>query len=452
MEKRLHVHFIGLGGIGISALARYYLSQKCQISGSDLKSSEITDFFQQLGAQIIIGQPSQANLNLIKKADLVVYSPAIPKTNQEFKEAKKLKKKILSYPQALGELTKDKYTIAVSGTHGKSTTTALLGWILVKAGLDPTVVVGTKVQDFGDSNFRLGRSNYWVIEADEYQASFLNYWPQMIILTNIAKDHLDYYKNFSNIIKAFKKFITHLPPDGFLVLNYDDKNIQKYLMPWLKQNRHYHSKTINVHYYSLQGQAALKVKQSLTIPGWHNVANALAAKTAAQLLKVPDRYIYSALKSYQGAWRRFETHKIKINQKPLTLILDYAHHPQEIEATYLAAKEKYPHQKIYIIFQPHQRQRTKYLFTDFVKVFKRLEGVEIIIIPIFEVAGRERIVKAIDVSSEQLVEAINKPTVKFMNKSEIMRFLINNLNGGEVVIIMGAGDIYNFGLKLLDYK
>ena len=193
MEKRLHVHFIGLGGIGISALARYYLSQKCQISGSDLKSSEITDFFQQLRAQIIIGQPSQANLNLIKKADLVVYSPAIPKTNQEFKEAKKLKKKILSYPQALGELTKDQYTIAVSGTHGKSTTTALLGWILVKAGLDPTVVVGTKVQDFGDSNFRLGRSNYWVIEADEYQASFLNYWPQMIILTNIAKDHLDYY-------------------------------------------------------------------------------------------------------------------------------------------------------------------------------------------------------------------------------------------------------------------
>ena len=228
----MNIHFIGIGGIGVSALAKYYLEKGHKVSGSDLVSSEIIESLKKRGVKIHIGP--HLTRNVLVKIDLVVYSPAVQTNNPELKQARKLGIKCLSYPEALGELTKKHFTIAISGTHGKSTTTCMIGLLLTKAGLDPTVIVGTKIKEFaphqkngGGSNCRVGKSQYLVIEADEHFASFLNYWPKIIVLTNIEADHLDYYKNLGNILKTFKKYIGHLPENGVLVVNKDDKNISK---------------------------------------------------------------------------------------------------------------------------------------------------------------------------------------------------------------------------------
>ncbi len=223
----MKIHFIGIGGIGVSALARYYLTQGHKISGSDLVASEITDALKNLGVKIFTGPHRDENLP--KNTDLVIYSPAVQKNNPELKAVnyRGSTSIIESYPEALGELTKKHFTIAISGTHGKSTTTAMIGLLLTKAGFDPTVIVGTKIKEFKDSNCRVGKSQYLVIEADEHMASFLNYWPKILVLTNIEADHLDYYKNLNNILKTFKKYVGHLPEDGVLIVNGDDKNIKK---------------------------------------------------------------------------------------------------------------------------------------------------------------------------------------------------------------------------------
>ena len=192
----MKIHFIGIGGIGVSALAQYYLAKGEQVSGSDLASSEITELLKRKGAKIIIDQNAK---NITKNIDLVIYSPAVKEDNPELKEAKNLGIKCLSYPEVLGELTKKYFTIAITGTHGKSTTTAMVALLLIKAGFDPTVIVGTKLKEFNNSNFRMGKSKYLIIEACEHEESFLNYWPKAAVITNIEKDHLDYYKNLNNI-------------------------------------------------------------------------------------------------------------------------------------------------------------------------------------------------------------------------------------------------------------
>src|SRR3990167_8365950 len=221
------IHFIGIGGIGVSALARYYREKGHEVSGSDLASSEITQGLEKLGVKIAIGESS--GLNVAPETDLVVYSPAVQKDNAERLRAKELAIPCKSYPECLGELTKQYYTIAISGTHGKSTTTSMIALLLTKAGFDPTVIVGTKVREFGNSNCRVGKSKYLVIEADEHFASFLNYWPKIIVLTTIEADHLDYWKTLKNLVRGFQQYTTHIPKDGTLIVNKDDKNIQSIL-------------------------------------------------------------------------------------------------------------------------------------------------------------------------------------------------------------------------------
>ncbi|MCJ7786845.1 Mur ligase domain-containing protein, partial [Patescibacteria group bacterium] len=224
----MKIHFIGIGGIGVSALAQYYLTKGHKISGSDLTSSEITNFLKKKGTKLILGRHLAKNLP--EDTDLVIHSLAVLPNNPEMKKAKKLGIKVQSYPEALGELTRKYFTIAVSGTHGKSTSAAMIALILIKAGLDPTVIVGTKLKEFGGSYCRVGKPvrqaqrkiQYLVIEADEWQASFLNYRPKIIVLTNIEKEHLDFYKNLNHILKTYKKYIGHLPKDGVLVANSDD--------------------------------------------------------------------------------------------------------------------------------------------------------------------------------------------------------------------------------------
>jgi UDP-N-acetylmuramate--alanine ligase len=443
----MKIHFIGIGGIGVSALAKYYLEKNHKVSGSDLVASEITNSLKKLGAKIFIG-PHRAK-NIVLPLDLVIYSPAIPKNNPELKRAKKLNIMCQSYPEALGELTKKYFTIAISGTHGKSTTTAMIGLLLVRAGLDPTVIVGTKLKEFGDSNCRVGKSQYLVIEADEHMASFLNYWPKIIVLTTIEADHLDYYKNLKNILKTFKEYVSHLPKNGILVANKDDKNIYTTFSTIVK----------NVVYYSLKGKKeqreVKKLKKILKIPGEHNILNALAALTVARLLKIPDKISFKALSEYKGAWRRFDIVKSEIDRyqggrrRKITIINDYAHHPTEIKVTLKAAREKFPKKKIWCVFQPHQYQRTYYLFKDFVKVLKNVPIDKLIITDIYDVAGRENKKIKAKVSAKKLVKAINKPFVIYLENKKVLNYLRKNLTSGDVVIIMGAGDIYKLAKNLL---
>jgi UDP-N-acetylmuramate--alanine ligase len=432
----MRIHFVGIGGIGVSALAQYYLATGYSVSGSDLARSEITKLLQKKGVKIFLEKHSEKNLP--RNTDLVVYSPAVKKDNPVLKEARKLGIKCQSYPQVLRKLTKKYFTIAVAGTHGKSTTTAMLALVLIKAGLDPTVIVGTKLKEFGNSNFRMGKSKILVIEACEYGASFLNYFPQMIVLTNIEREHLDYFKNLNNILKAFQKFVQHLPKNGMLIVNRDDKNIQKIL------NKKLQLKTKN---YSIKQKEAKKLKKILMVPGEYNIYNALAALTAARAINVPDKISFKALSEFKGVWRRFEIKKVMINGKLSKIISDYAHHPTEIKAALKAAREKFPSKKIWCVFQPHQFQRTFYFFKDFIDVFRMALSKnwvdKLIITDIYDVAGREDKEIRKRVSSEKLAQKINEqqaiyiPTIK-----KAQEYLRKNLKGREAVIIMGAGDIF----------
>jgi len=446
----VRVHFIGIGGIGMSALAQYYLAKGHKVSGSDLSHSEIIDLLKRKGAEIYITNPKSKTQNpklkfKIQNADLVVYTPAVKEDHQELAIARRHKIKTLSYPQALGKLTKQYFTIAVCGTHGKSTTTAMIATILVKAGFDPTVIIGTKLREFGDSNFRMGKSKYLVIEADEHFASFLNYWPKIIVLTNIEEDHLDYYKNLNNIVWAFYQFVKHLPKNGVLVRNKDDENskfkMQNAKLPARLASQYEAGRQCKIQNYSLAQKEAKLFKKILKIPGEHNIANALAALTTARTLKISDKVSFKALSEYHGAWRRFE--ELKIENCKLKIISDYAHHPTEIKATLQAARQKFPGKKIWAVFQPHQYQRTYYLFKDFIKAFDLADA--IVITEIYEVAGREVASIAKKVNGQKLAKEIKKrkPETYFVKDfKKIPRFLKNKVGTGDIIVIMGAGDIY----------
>ena len=433
----MKVHFIGIGGIGISALARYYLTKGNQVSGSDLVASEITKALEKLGAKIFIGKHKAKNLP--KSTDLVIYSPAVQENNPELLKAKRYKLKAISYPQALGELTKNHFTIAVCGSHGKSTVAGMIGLILTKAKLDPTVILGTKLKEFGDSNCRVGKSEYLVIEADEYKESFLNYWPKIIVLLNIEYDHPDYFKNLNHYILAYKKFISHLPKDGILITNKDDKNI-------LNLKSQISKLKIKILNYSLKEKESEKLRKILKIPGEFNVSNALAALKVARILKIPDKISFKILSQFKGTWRRFDEKIARIpNTKySIRIINDYAHHPTQVKVTLGATREKYKNKKIWCIFQPHQYQRAYYLFDDFVKVFKEHPVDKVMITDIYTVSGRESKEIMRKVNAQKLVEAIDKKNVIYLPKEKIINYLKKNLRGGEVVIIMGAGDIYEF--------
>ena len=412
----MNIYFIGIGGIGVSALAKYYAAKGNQVAGSDLVKSEITDALKKLGIKVKIG-PHHAK-DIPKDTDLIIHSPAVNRNNIKHKA------RILSYPEALGDLTKQHYTIAVSGTHGKSTTTAMIGLILAKAKLDPTVIVGTKLKEFGpskdsSSNCRVGNSEYLVIEADEHFASFLNYWPHIIVVTNIEPDHLDYYKTFENLKKTFTKFISHLPKEGILI---KDESLKR-------KNKKLRAKIGNI----------------LSVPGEHNIENALSALAVARALKIPDKISFKALSEFKGTWRRFEIFNLK---KPVsyTLVSDYGHHPTEIKATIQAARQKWPKKKIWLVYQPHQYQRTHYLFKEFVDALSHIPVDKLILLDIYDVPGREGEGFRKKVSSEKL--ASNIKSALYVKNAK--HYLTKNLQGGEIVIVMGAGDIYNLVVQLVN--
>lgn len=422
LKKIKRAHFIGIGGIGVSAIARMMLLDGKKVSGSDNVLSKITEELKNFGAKIFKGQRTK---NIKDGIDLVVYSPAVKKDNSELKEAKRLRIFTLSYPQVLGLISKEKYTIAVSGTHGKTTTTAMIAKILKDAGLDPTVIVGSLLKDL-KSNFIAGKGKYFVCEACEYKKSFLNLHPRIIVITNIDNDHLDYYKNLSNIQKAFAQFASKLKENDYLICDKNDKNLK----PVVKRAK---CKIID---YS-----KIKTDFKLKIPGEHNIKNAKAALAVAKILSVNRDKALAALKKFSGTWRRFE---YKGNTKNGVLVYDdYAHHPTEIRATLKAMRKKFKNKKIWCVFQPHLFSRTRLLLDDFAKSFNDVDAV--IVSEIY--AAREK--DNGKINSVDLVNKIGSKAIYMGLFDEIEKFLKDNAKKGEIVITMGAGDVFKIGENLL---
>ncbi|HBB02955.1 MAG: UDP-N-acetylmuramate-L-alanine ligase, UDP-N-acetylmuramate-alanine ligase [Candidatus Peregrinibacteria bacterium GW2011_GWF2_38_29] len=426
-----NAHFIGIGGIGMSALAMMAKSRNLNISGSDEVASEITNTLKKRGIKISIGHSSK---NVPKKCDLVIYSLAAPESNPERVEAKRRKIKQSSYPQALGEFTKSNQNICVTGTHGKSTTSGMLSKILIDCKIDPLVIIGTKTRYLKYGNFHNGKSKFSVLEACEYRRAFLNLKQYIGIITNVDSDHLDYYKNSDNYLKAFKEFAAKTPKNGFLIINKDDKRSVLAAK----------SCKGNVIYVSEKNAPKL----NLTLPGEHNRMNALLAITAARILGCPIQKAVKSVNEYEGSWRRFE-YKGKLGTS--MVFDDYAHHPNEIKATLAGAREKFPNKYILCVFQPHQYARTKSFINEFPKAF--LNADEVIVPNIYDVIGREEKVKPI--TPDQFVAKLKTAhkNVKNSNGFENTVTLIKkNIKKYQVIIVMGAGDVYKITEKLFKFS
>src|SRR3989344_3096638 len=399
-------HFIGIGGIGISAIARMLVLKGKKVSGSDASQSEITNDLEKLGIKIYIGQKAE---NIPDDTEVVIYTVAISENNPELLEARKKGLIYVSYPEALGELSYDMFTIAIAGTHGKTTTTAMIGHILKKAGLDPTIIVGSKMLSDSEktgSNFLAGKSKYLVVEACEYKRSFLNLYPQILVITNIEADHLDYYKDLSDIQSAFKELEQKVSETGFVIKEENYKEV--------------------------------KEDFELLIPGSHNIENAKAAIKAVETLGIPNEKAKEYLKDFKGTWRRLEL----VGEKDGNIFYsDYAHHPTEIRASLTALKEKYPDRKIVCVFEAHQQSRTRLLFSDFVEALKLADYV--FIAPIFITREEDDG----ETTNKKLAEAINKfvPAFPVEDVGELKKKLEEITPPSPLCLVfMGAGDIYKW--------
>ncbi|MFA6521253.1 MAG: UDP-N-acetylmuramate--L-alanine ligase [Candidatus Gracilibacteria bacterium] len=452
LEKSKKIHFVGIGGIGVSALAQILLNSGKRISGSDTEESALTKHLENAGAKVLIGHNEK---NIDKNVDLVVRSLAIPDSNPEIKMAHKLKIPILTYPQAVGELTRKFYTIAICGTHGKSTITAMVSKMLIENGFDPTVIIGTKIHELGNSNFRIGKSKILVLEACEYMRAFLNYQPKIIILNNLEPDHLDYYKNFEDYMSAFDEFAQKLPKDGFMFANLNSDSSDKLLQNLLKKhlnraNLFTYSNTQPSTDYFLNKNEIINNGQKigefdLQIPGEHNRINALAAIALGIHFGITPKNILKSLNAYRGAFRRFE---IKGHIGKTVIIDDYAHHPTEIRATLEAVREKFPKAKVCVIFQPHQYSRTRSLLKDFGTCFEQAD--KVIIPNIYRARDSEKDVAS--VSPEHLVEEINKNrkiAVFGDGLAKTLEYTKKETHNFGVIITMGAGDVWQIADGLI---
>lgn len=413
------VYFVGIGGIGISAVARMFLLEGKKVSGSDVSESEVTDELRRAGAQIIVGQSADF---IPKDADLIVYSIAIPKAEPKFfSDLQKLGKKMLSYPEILGLISKDKFTIAVSGTHGKTTTTAMIAKVMIDAGLDPTVIVGSLLKD-SKSNFIAGKSKYLVVEACEYQRSFLNINPTVAVITNIDNDHLDYYKDINDIVSAFGDFVCSAPKEGFVVANIKGENVEGAIRG-----------VDNVVDYDVQSDLGLDLK----VPGRHNISNAKVALAVAEILGIKREDAVRSLNGFSGTWRRFE---YKGKSKVGAYVYDdYGHHPTEIKATLDGARELFPKNRIVVVFQPHLYSRTKILLQDFSTAFFGAD--EVILAPIYPAREKPDPSISSEILGGEMRKNNLKTEVKVMGSfGEIEKYLQTSIKKDDVLITLGAGE------------
>ena len=445
------VHFIGIGGISMSGLAEILLDRGFTISGSDAKSSPLTERLKEQGVTLFYGQRAS---NITDSIDLVVYTAAIHEDNPELSEARARNLPCLSRAELLGQIMKNyEIPVAVSGTHGKTTTTSMVSEILLKNGSDPTLSVGG-ILDSIAGNIRIGQSPYFVTEACEYTNSFLSFFPKISIILNIDADHLDFFKDLDDIRSSFRRFAALLPADGTLIINVDIENVSyiteglscRIITFGLSEGCDYHAKDIT---YDSMAKATYLVchggdEQNVTlgVPGKHNVYNSLAAIVLADLLKVDRAVTADALLAFTGTRRRFE-HKGEIGG--VTIIDDYAHHPTEIEAT-LTTAANCPHHTTWCVFQPHTYTRTKALMDEFAKALSLSD--KVVLTDIYPARETDNL----GISSRDLQEKIEKLGTEchyFPSFDQTENFLLENCTKGDLLITMGAGDVVKIGEKLL---
>ena len=451
-EEPIHVHFIGIGGISMSGLAEILLEEGFTISGSDAKQSALTDSLAQKGATIYIGQKAS---NLSIRPALVVYTAAIREDNEEFKAAVDAGIPMLSRAELLGQIM-DNYekSIAVAGTHGKTTTTSMISQILLVAKADPTISVGGILEAIG-GNIRVGGSEVFITEACEYTNSFLHFHPKYSIITSVEAEHLDFFKDIDDIRRSFHEFAGNTAHDGVLIINGQiaaldqiTNNLSCSVTTYgLCENDDFYAKNItyNDHAcgtYTLMHKTEDLGTVSLSVPGRHNVSNSLAAIALCLNLGLPLDVIKKGLLQFGGTKRRFE---YKGTKNGITVIDDYAHHPTEVAATLTAARN-YPHGRIICVFQPHTYSRTKAFLSDFARVLSMADIV--VLADIY--AAREK--NTIGISSKDLLAELQKngqESYYFPSFDEIEKFLSEKCINNDLLITMGAGDVYLIGEHLL---
>ncbi len=450
-RKKYHIHFVGIGGIGMSGIAELLLNLGYTVSGSDLKSSDITERLRRFGGSIFRGHEARQ----VDGANVVVVSSAVDKNNPEVRAARQMSIPVIPRAEMLAELMRLKYSIAVAGAHGKTTTTSIVSAVLDRGGLDPTVVIGGKLKSI-DTNARLGEGEFIVAEADESDGSFLKMSPAIAVITNIDREHLDHYADLDDIKSAFLEFIDRIPFYGLAVLCLDNEAVQD-LIPDIKKRYITYGMSAqadiqakNVVAEGLQSRFSLYHRDShlgdirLNLPGLHNVYNSMASVAVGLELSIPFGTIKEALETLEGVQRRLE---IKGEINGITVVDDYGHHPTEIKATLQAAKDAWPDRRIVVVFQPHRYSRTRALFDDFTRSFYQSDM--LLVLPIYS-AGEEILE---DVDSFSMCEGIrnhgHREVICKENLEAAVAGLIDILEPGDVLLTLGAGDVWKVGENLL---
>ena len=447
------IHFVGIGGIGMSAIAEILLSQGFKVSGSDLAASENTEYLTSQGASIFIGHKAEN----IGDVGVVVYSSAVnPEKNPETIEAQKRNIPILRRAEMLAEVTRLNYCLAVSGTHGKTTTTSMCGITLMKANFDPTVIVGGRLGGLGGTNARLGKGQWTVVEADEYDRSFLQLLPTVAIINNIEPEHMDIYKDFDDLKNTFIQFANKVPFYGFIAANIDDQGIKQIISDIKKRvitfgfSRNSDVYADNIVYNGLSTTCRVYRKNEyignlkINIPGAHNVKNALATVAVSMELGISFEVIANAIDSFTGVNRRFE---VKGTKNGVTFIDDYAHHPTEIKATLSAARAGFDN-RIVAVFQPHTFTRTRDFYKDFAQSFDDADLV--IVMDVYP--AREKPIEGINgkMVADAAVNYGHRNVHYLPALDSVHNYLRTVLKEGDLMITLGAGDIWKLNKMMLE--
>ena len=449
--KKYHIHFVGIGGIGMSGIAELLLNLGYKVSGSDLQTSEITERLKGLGGIIFAGHGADQ----ISGADVVVTSSAVGRENPEVLAAGRISIPVIPRAEMLAELMRLKYSVAIAGAHGKTTTTSMVASVLAQGGLDPTVVIGGKLKSIG-SNAVLGKGDFIVAEADESDGSFLKYSPAIAVVTNIDREHLDYYQDLETIKAVFLDFIDRIPFYGLAILCLDNESIQD-LIPKIKKRYITYGMSSQADFqirdvefekrrscFSVYRQGHKLGRFTLNLPGIHNVYNATASIATGVELDVPLDAIESALQTLEGVQRRLE---IKGEMNGITVVDDYGHHPTEIKTTLHAIEECWPDNRKIIVFQPHRYTRTRALFDDFTRSFYQSDI--LLVLPIYA-AGEQKIE---GVTGRRLCEDIkahgHKEVIYSEGQEDAVTYLKENLKPGDVLLTLGAGDVWKVGMDIL---
>ena len=450
-RKKYHIHFVGIGGIGMSGIAELLLNLGYTVSGSDLKSSEITERLKRFGGLILKGHAEDH----VGNADVVVVSSAVDADNPEVRAARQASIPVIPRAEMLAELMRLKYSIAVAGAHGKTTTTSIVSAVLDRGGLDPTVVIGGKLKSIG-TNARLGEGDFIVAEADESDGSFLKMSPTIAVVTNIDREHLDHYPDLDAIKSAFLEFIDRIPFYGLAVLCLDNESVQSLIPEIKKRYTTYGMSTQadvqarNLIFEGLRSRFTLHHQGEplgdirLNLPGIHNVYNAMASVAVGFELGIPFETVKAALETVEGVQRRLE---IKGDVNGITIVDDYGHHPTEIKTTLQAAKEAWPDRRMVVVFQPHRYSRTRALFDEFTRSFYQSDV--LLVLPIYS-AG-ENVIEGVD--SNSMCDGIRQHGHKEVICKDTIAAAVAGLKDilvpGDILLTLGAGDVWKVGEDIL---